>query len=57
MNNIVIVIPTLNEEENIKILFNKLTATKIAFDFYQALLNKNYNFCKLVFKNIELSDF
>ena len=33
MNNIVIVIPTLNEEENIKILFNKLTATKIAFDF------------------------
>ena len=32
MNNIIIVIPTLNEKENIKILFNKLTATNIAFD-------------------------
>ncbi len=31
MNNIIIV-PTLNEKENIKILFNKLTATKIKFD-------------------------
>ena len=26
---------------------------KIAFDFYEALLNKNHNFCKSVFKNIE----
>ena len=32
MNNIIIVIPTLNEKENIKILFNKLTATNIVFD-------------------------
>lgn len=26
---------------------------KIAFDFYDALLNKNYKFCKLIFYNIE----
>ena len=32
MNNIIIIVPTLNEKENIKILFNKLTATKIKFD-------------------------
>ena len=32
MNNIIIVIPTLNEKENIEILFNKLTATNIVFD-------------------------
>ena len=32
MNNIIIVIPTLNEKENIKILFNKLTATNLVFD-------------------------
>ena len=32
MNNIIIVIPTLNEKENIKILFNKLTAINIVFD-------------------------
>ena len=32
MNTIVIIVPTLNEKENIKILFNKLTATKIRFD-------------------------
>ena len=32
MNNIIIIVPTLNEKENIKILFNKLTATNIAFD-------------------------
>ena len=33
MNNIIIVIPTFNEKENIIILFNKLTATNIVFDF------------------------
>ena len=33
MNNIIIVIPTLNEKENINILFNQLTATNIVFDF------------------------
>ena len=32
MNNIIIVIPTLNEKENIKILFNKLTAINLVFD-------------------------
>ena len=32
MNAIVIIVPTLNEKENIKILFNKLIATKIKFD-------------------------
>ena len=32
MNNIIIVIPTLNEKENINILFNQLTATNIVFD-------------------------
>ena len=32
MNNIIIIIPTLNEKENIKILFDKLIATKIVFD-------------------------
>ena len=32
MNDIVIVVPTLNEKENIKILFNKLTITNIVFD-------------------------
>ena len=32
MNNIIIIVPTLNEKENIKILFDKLIATKIAFD-------------------------
>ena len=32
MENIIIIVPTLNERENIKILFNKLTATKIKFD-------------------------
>ena len=32
MNDIIIIVPTLNEKENIKILFNKLTATKIRFD-------------------------
>ena len=26
---------------------------KIAFDFYNALLNKNFKFCNLIFKNIE----
>ena len=26
---------------------------KIALDFHKALLSKNYNFCKLIFKNIE----
>ena len=32
MNDIVIIVPTLNEKKNIKSLFNKLTATKIRFD-------------------------
>ena len=32
MEKIIIIVPTLNEEKNIKILFNKLTATKIKFD-------------------------
>ena len=32
MNNVIIIVPTLNEKENIKILFNKLTETNIAFD-------------------------
>ena len=32
MENIIIIVPTLNEKENIKILFNKLTETNIAFD-------------------------
>ena len=32
MNNIIIVIPTLNEKENINILFSQLTATNIVFD-------------------------
>ena len=32
MENIIIIVPTFNEKENIKILFNKLTATKIRFD-------------------------
>ena len=32
MNNIIIIVPILNEKENIDILFNKLTATNIVFD-------------------------
>jgi dolichol-phosphate mannosyltransferase len=32
MNNIIIIAPTLNEKENIQILFNKLTAINIEFD-------------------------
>jgi dolichol-phosphate mannosyltransferase len=32
MNNIIIISPTLNEKENIQILFNKLTAINIEFD-------------------------
>ena len=32
MENIIIIVPTLNEKKNIKILFNKLAATKIKFD-------------------------
>jgi len=32
MNNIIIIIPTLNEKKNIKFLFNKLTKTNIRFD-------------------------
>ena len=32
MNNVIIIAPTLNEKENIKILFNKLTETNIEFD-------------------------
>ena len=32
MNNIIIIIPTLNEKKNIKILFDKLTTTNIRFD-------------------------
>ena len=32
MNNIIIIIPTLNEKKNIKILFDKLTTTNIKFD-------------------------
>ena len=32
MNDIIIIVPTLNEKENIKILFNKLNTTNIKFD-------------------------
>ena len=32
MSDIIIVVPTLNEKENIKILFNKLNETNIKFD-------------------------
>ena len=32
MNNIIIIIPTLNEKKNIKFLFDKLTTTNIGFD-------------------------
>ena len=32
MNDIIVVAPTLNEKENIEILFNKLNATNIKFD-------------------------
>ena len=32
MENIIIIIPTLNEKENIKTLFNKLNTTNIKFD-------------------------
>ena len=32
MNDIIIIAPTLNEKENIEILFNKLNATNIRFD-------------------------
>ena len=32
MNDIIIIAPVLNEKANIKILFNKLIATNIAFD-------------------------
>ena len=32
MNNLIIIIPTLNEKENIEILFDKLIQTNIAFD-------------------------
>ena len=32
MENIIIIVPTLNEKGNIKILFDKLSATKIKFD-------------------------
>ena len=32
MRNIIIIVPTLNERRNIKILFDKLTTTKIKFD-------------------------
>ena len=32
MNDIIVIAPTLNEKENIEILFNKLNATNIKFD-------------------------
>ncbi len=32
MNNVIIIIPTLNEKKNIKILFDKLATTNIGFD-------------------------
>ena len=32
MNDIIIIVPTLNEKENIEILFNKLNTTNIRFD-------------------------
>ena len=32
MNDIIIIVPTLNEKENIEILFNKLNAANISFD-------------------------
>ncbi len=32
MNNVIIIAPTLNEKENINILFDKLTATNLIFD-------------------------
>ena len=33
MNNTIIIIPTINEKENIEILFNKLTEINLEFDF------------------------
>ena len=32
MNNVIIIVPTLNEKENIEILVNQLVTTNIAFD-------------------------
>ncbi len=32
MNNVIIIIPTLNEKENIEILINQLVTTNIVFD-------------------------
>ena len=32
MNDIIIIVPTLNEKDNIEILFNKLNTTNIEFD-------------------------
>ena len=32
MNNVIIIVPTLNEKENIEILINQLVTTNIVFD-------------------------
>ena len=32
MNDIIIIVPTLNEKKNVEILFNQLVATNIVFD-------------------------
>ena len=32
MNNVIIIVPTLNEKENIEILINQLVITNIVFD-------------------------
>ena len=32
MNNVIIIVPTLNEKKNVEILFNQLVATNIVFD-------------------------
>ena len=32
MNNVIIIVPTLNEKENIEILFKKLNTINIRFD-------------------------
>ena len=55
MNNIIIIIPTLNEKKNIKFLFDKLITTNIRFDLLfiddnssdgtQELIKKHHRKC------------
>ncbi len=33
MNDVIIIVPTLNEKENIEILINQLATTNLVFDF------------------------